>query len=368
MSNELLTRLPKAPELQPLPSATAKFWQFASTIMLLGGFALIGTGGWLFVEQQIEALKPPPARIVKVSLEELITETPTASPAATKAAPTATPATQAQAGVIRDTESLDASIVLPTASPTAGDRKPTPTRSAPSTASPTRKPLSEVAIELTAVAEKLMSEVFVTTVTPGPARVLEANDEASQGLSLADNPLVVVEAETGSEPPDPAFSEPGPLSDIDRPPALPIERVVAQSIDLDSNVMEVGWQQVFQDGVAANVWIVADYAVGWHKNSALPSQGGNIVLSGHHNINGEVFRYIVDLEPGDLVTLYDAQGSHDYVIEDKFIVKDKGEPEAVRRANARWIGPFNEERLTMVTCWPYTNNTHRVVVIGKPAG
>ena len=51
---------------------------------------------------------------------------------------------------------------------------------------------------------------------------------------------------------------------------------------------------------------------------------------------------------------------------DKFIVKDKGEPEAVRRANAKWIGPFNEERLTLVTCWPYNNNTHRLIVIAKP--
>jgi sortase A len=67
------------------------------------------------------------------------------------------------------------------------------------------------------------------------------------------------------------------------------------------------------------------------------------------------------------VTLYDAEQTHEYVIVDKFIVKDKGEPEAVRRANARWIEPFNEERLTLVTCWPYNNNTHRVIVIGKPA-
>jgi LPXTG-site transpeptidase (sortase) family protein len=38
----------------------------------------------------------------------------------------------------------------------------------------------------------------------------------------------------------------------------------------------------------------------------------------------------------------------------------------VRQANARWIGPFNDERLTLVTCWPYTNNTHRVIVVAKP--
>jgi sortase A len=73
------------------------------------------------------------------------------------------------------------------------------------------------------------------------------------------------------------------------------------------------------------------------------------------------------LEPGDVITLYtDETQAYEYIVEDKFIVKDKGEPEAVRRENAKWIGPFNEERLTLVTCWPYTSNTHRLIVIAKP--
>jgi sortase A len=42
--------------------------------------------------------------------------------------------------------------------------------------------------------------------------------------------------------------------------------------------------------------------------------------------------------------------------------------EEKRLENARWIGPFPDERLTLVTCWPYTNNTHRVIVIAKPTG
>jgi sortase A len=54
-------------------------------------------------------------------------------------------------------------------------------------------------------------------------------------------------------------------------------------------------------------------------------------------------------------------------VESRFVVRDKGEPEEKRLENARWIGPFPDERLTLVTCWPYTNNTHRVIVIAKPA-
>jgi sortase A len=182
-------------------------------------------------------------------------------------------------------------------------------------------------------------------------------------LSLEDYPLVVREdAQQTPAAADTASSE--PASAEHRPAAL--SRIIAESISLDSPVVEVGWKQVMQNSQLTNVWVVADYAAGWHKNSLLPGQGGNVVLSGHHNVKGEVFRYIVDLEPGAAISLFMDDQRFDYVVVDKFIVKDKGEPEAVRRENAKWVGPFNEERVTLVTCWPYNNNTHRVIVIAKP--
>ncbi|HMQ55905.1 MAG TPA: sortase, partial [Anaerolineae bacterium] len=57
---------------------------------------------------------------------------------------------------------------------------------------------------------------------------------------------------------------------------------------------------------------------------------------------------------------------YEYVVDFKTIVKEKGESVDVRRKNAQWIAPTNDERLTLVTCWPYTNNTHRVIVVAKP--
>jgi sortase A len=176
--------------------------------------------------------------------------------------------------------------------------------------------------------------------------------------SLTDNPLVMPEdtaTETDEAPPVVAVE------------ASPITRIVAESIGLDTPVVAVGWTTITRENDAPlNVWTVADYAAGWHKNSALPGQGGNIVLSGHHNIKGEVFRYTIELNVGDIVTLYEGDQAFKYAVVDKFIVKDKDEPEVVRRENAKWISSFNEERLTLVTCWPYTNNTHRAIVIAKP--
>jgi sortase A len=121
-----------------------------------------------------------------------------------------------------------------------------------------------------------------------------------------------------------------------------------------------------RDGQLVSVWHVADYAAGFHSGSAYPGHVGNTVISGHHNIKGEVFRYIVDLEPGDEVTLYVGEMPYRYAVEEKLILPDKYVSAEQKRENGRWIHSFPDERLTLVTCWPYTNNTHRVIVIAKP--
>jgi len=114
------------------------------------------------------------------------------------------------------------------------------------------------------------------------------------------------------------------------------------------------------------VWDVADYAAGFHRSSAYPGHIGNTVLSGHHNIKGEVFRYVVDLEPGDEVTLYVGERPYRYAVEEKLVLPDKYVSAEQKRENGKWIRYFPDERLTLVTCWPYTDNTHRVIVIAKP--
>ena len=132
--------------------------------------------------------------------------------------------------------------------------------------------------------------------------------------------------------------------------------------------MPIGWHQVAAaDGSAYSEWDVASYAAGWHQNSALPGDIGNVVLSGHHNIEGAVFRYVVDLEPGDSISLYEGGQAFDYVVQQTMILKDKHVPYEQRVENARWIDSFPDKRLTLVTCWPYTGNTHRVIVVAMPA-
>ncbi|MCS7259597.1 MAG: sortase [Anaerolineae bacterium] len=138
------------------------------------------------------------------------------------------------------------------------------------------------------------------------------------------------------------------------------------SLGIDTPVVPVTWTIVHEGGQTYSVWQVADYAAGWHVTSALPGRPGNTVISGHHNIKGEVFRYLADIQEGAEVDVYAGDTVYRYYVEQKMIVKEKGEPLEVRQQNARWIGPTDDVRLTLITCWPYTNNTHRVIVVAKP--
>jgi sortase A len=195
-------------------------------------------------------------------------------------------------------------------------------------------------------------------IIPLPGQALPRSPTLTP-TSLPVNPTAVPPAST------PVPTSPGPST---RPPpaTAPPDRIVIPAIGVDAPVVPVGWKTVEQNSQTFTEWEVADYAGGWHKTSAYPGNVGNTVIAGHHNIRGEVFRYVVNLEPGDVVDLYVGQTVYRYIVTEKYILKEKGMPPEVRQENARWIAPTDDERLTLVTCWPYTNNTHRVVVVAKP--
>ncbi|MBI5567538.1 MAG: sortase [Chloroflexi bacterium] len=142
-------------------------------------------------------------------------------------------------------------------------------------------------------------------------------------------------------------------------------RLVIPAIDLDAPIETVGWSQ--PNGVS--VWDIPNhFAAGWLKTSAPIGQPGNTVFDGHHNMAGEVFRRLVDLKSGDLIEVRSNERAYSYQVTALHILPDRDEPIEVRRQNAIWIQPTLDERLTLVTCWPYTDNTHRLIVVAKPIG
>jgi sortase A len=150
------------------------------------------------------------------------------------------------------------------------------------------------------------------------------------------------------------------------PSGAPPDRLTIARLGLDAPVEPVG---MVASNVAPGVveWGVPDHrAAGWLNTSAPFGFVGNTVLDGHHNIKGEVFRDLWTLQAGDEIVLYAGPEARRYVVRDVMILPEKGQPLEVRLANARHLLPTEDERLTLVTCWPYENNTHRTVVVAFP--
>lgn len=158
----------------------------------------------------------------------------------------------------------------------------------------------------------------------------------------------------------PVFHQP------DAKPVLP-NRLVIPAIKADMPVVELGWStKKDASGAIFSEWDVADFAAGWHKNSALPGAQGNIVLSGHNNIKGAVFRQLDQLKRGDDIQLISGKREFTYVVDEVIIVPEKYASDEQRRENVSYIQQTPDDRLTLVSCWPRNDNTHRIIVIARP--
>lgn len=138
------------------------------------------------------------------------------------------------------------------------------------------------------------------------------------------------------------------------------------TIRLTTAVVNRGWHSIIQpDGEIVNKWDEVDFAAGWHKNSALPGQRGNVVISGHSNTGGSVFRDLWQLQPGSMIYLNHNRVRYGYKIETVTIEQETFASEAQRNENAAYLQQTDDSRLTLITCWPWYSDSHRVFVVAK---
>jgi len=155
-----------------------------------------------------------------------------------------------------------------------------------------------------------------------------------------------------------AFAQSRPA---DGPPPPP-SRLQIPSIDLDTAITAVGWISTKE----GTTWDVPPEAAGWLTTSTPPGRTGNAVLIGHHNIEGKIFRYLKDVEVGERIIVTVGDHTLEYEVSERLLLREFGVSQETRRENARWIGPFFDERITLVTCWPYWANTHRLILVAHP--
>jgi LPXTG-site transpeptidase (sortase) family protein len=202
--------------------------------------------------------------------------------------------------------------------------------------------------------QKTIAPSPTRTATPVPA-TLTPTSTMKPSVTPGSTVTIVQDTSTLTPTPVPLF------------PALSSpDHIIVPTINLDAPIENVGWSAIEQNGLPVSTWVIPENAVGWHINSALPGHGGNVVLSGHHNLGGEVFRNLVELQLGDRIILRAGGRDYHYAVTDHFIVLERGAPEEQRHQNAQWIMPSVDERVTMITCWPYVDNSHRLIVVAKP--
>ncbi|MCC6260045.1 MAG: class D sortase [Anaerolineales bacterium] len=103
-------------------------------------------------------------------------------------------------------------------------------------------------------------------------------------------------------------------------------------------------------------WEQLKKGVGQYIGSAQPGESGNVVLSAHDDVYGEIFRYLDRLSPGDQVIVYSQQRQFTYIVDRTVIV----EPTAVEV-----MASTGSPTVTLISCYPYLVNNKRIVVFAR---
>jgi len=118
-------------------------------------------------------------------------------------------------------------------------------------------------------------------------------------------------------------------------------RIQIPSISIDAPIVQgTGWEQLKK-------------GVGQVIGTANPGKKGNMVLSAHNDIFGELFRHLDKLQPGDRFTVYSNLRSYTYEITGW---------EVVEPTRVEVMAPTPNQTATLISCYPYLIDNMRIVV------
>ncbi len=254
---------------------------------------------------------------------------------------------------LTDFDSHLAAPIVDTAETNASTPEPAP-------ASPRRKFMDRLLLGVEVLAVLGLIAVLVNGL--GLLRTL--NTEVAEALNpqtVTPTPLVMaVVLPSGHTPPD-ANGNTAPneaeipehlrpmvqsLANIPIPTSAPNQAVRIQipALNIDAPVVQGdGWEQLKK-------------GVGQYIGSAHAGQDGNMVLSAHNDVYGELFRYLDRLVPGDQVVLYTQQRQFVYIVDRTVLV----EPTAVEV-----MASTGSPTVTLISCYPYLVDKQRIVVFAR---
>jgi sortase A len=205
---------------------------------------------------------------------------------------------------------------------------------------------------------------LVGVLISGFAVLRDLNEEFASALvqqTLTPTPLVMaVVLPSGHTPPDAQGNTRPNLEEIPdhlRPMVQAMENLPVptsapnQAIRLQIPALDVDAPIVQGDG-----WEQLKKGVGQNFASANPGDNGNVILSAHNDVYGELFRYLDRLVPGDQIVIYTQQRQYIYVVDRTALV----EPTAVEV-----MASNGSPTVTLISCYPYLIDTQRIVVFGR---
>jgi sortase A len=214
---------------------------------------------------------------------------------------------------------------------------------------------------------RLFDVGLVYVLYNGSTLLQQLNQDAAQVIAesvptpVATPIITAVVLPSGHTPPDPTTGETRfneseipeslrPLVQAMPQPVVPTQgpsmatRIVIPAIDVDAPVVQGDdWEQLKK-------------GVGQHPGTADPGQNGNLVLSAHNDIFGQVFRRLDELAPGDEIHFQTPSQTLTYVVTGTRIV----DPTEVSV-----MDPTPHATATLISCYPYLVDTHRIVVFAE---
>jgi sortase A len=192
----------------------------------------------------------------------------------------------------------------------------------------------------------------------------DLNDEVASALiqeTLTPTPLVMaVVLPSGHTPPDAQGNTQPNLDEIPehlRPMVQSLENIPIPTAAPDQAIrIQIPALGVDAPIVQGDGWEQLKKGVGQNFASAHPGQNGNVILSAHNDVYGELFRYLDKLVPGDQVIIYTQQRQYVYVVDRTAIV----EPTAVEV-----MASTGSPTATLISCYPYLVNDERIVVFAR---
>lgn len=204
----------------------------------------------------------------------------------------------------------------------------------------------------------LFGLVFVATQMLLTIRTLNAESQSDQAAPTpTPTPIINVAVLPGGHTPPDVQGESQPLAVpahlqklvveiTPLPPPTPgpehAQRIVISAIGVDAPVVE------------GDDWEALKKGAGHHTGSVNPGERGNCVISAHNDIYGEIFRRLPELRVGDEILVHTPSQIYRYIVRQTRIIDP---------TDVSVMMPTNSATLTLISCYPYRVDTHRIVVV-----